>query len=294
MTSANGFIAMTAGEFAGWLADLKVSRSITRIQIHHTYQPGYREWAKKPDALYWQRSMRDYHISSAGFSDIAQQLTICPDGTIVTGRSFNTAPAGITGANTGAVCIENLGNFDKGKDTMTDIQHDTIIAVVGELLKKFGLGTEAITYHAWWTASGTPLGTYIASRSAKTCPGTGFFGGNTREAFENGFKKRVEEYMKGEMIDMEELNKLKAELAAMNVKYDTVINRMGREISELRARTADKMIYDYIDDNMPEWAHEGVRYCVDNGIIKGTGEGKLGLDDKDLKYCTMIMRMMKK
>ena len=33
--------------------------------------------------------------------------------------------------------------------------------------------------------------------------------------------------------------------------------------------------------------------CVDNGIITGT-DGGLGLDDKDLKYCTMIMRIMKK
>ena len=53
------------------------------------------------------------------------------------------------------------------------------------------------------------------------------------------------------------------------------------------------MIYNYIDDNMPEWAHEGVKWCVDNGIIKGTVDG-LGLDDKDLKYCTMIMRLMQK
>ena len=53
------------------------------------------------------------------------------------------------------------------------------------------------------------------------------------------------------------------------------------------------MIYNYIDENMPEWAREGVQWCVDNGIITGTGDG-LGLDDKDLKYCTMIMRIMKK
>ena len=53
------------------------------------------------------------------------------------------------------------------------------------------------------------------------------------------------------------------------------------------------MIYNYIDENMPEWAREGVQWCVDNGIITGTGDG-LGLDDKDLKYCTMIMRIVKK
>ena len=60
------------------------------------------------------------------------------------------------------------------------------------------------------------------------------------------------------------------------------------EIEKLKA----PMIYNYIDDNMPEWAREGVRYCLDNGFIKGTGDG-LGLDSKDLKYCTIIMRLHK-
>ena len=32
--------------------------------------------------------------------------------------------------------------------------------------------------------------------------------------------------------------------------------------------------------------------AIDKGFIKGTGDG-LGLDDKDLKYCTIIMRLHK-
>ena len=95
-----------------------------------------------------------------------------------------------------------------------------------------------------------------------------------------------------EEVDMEELAKLKAEMAAMSAKYDIIIDRMGAEIAQLKQDTAAPMIYDYIDDNMPQWAHEGVRYCVEHGIITGVGGGRLGLDDKDLKYCTMIMRMM--
>lgn len=97
---------------------------------------------------------------------------------------------------------------------------------------------------------------------------------------------------KTEEIDMEELAKLKAEMAAMSAKYDIIIDRMGAEIAQLKQDTAAPMIYDYIDDNMPQWAHDGVRYCVEHGIITGVGGGRLGLDDKDLKYCTMIMRMM--
>jgi hypothetical protein len=92
-----------------------------------------------------------------------------------------------------------------------------------------------------------------------------------------------------EEIDMEELAAVKAEIAAVRAKYDTIIDKMGAELEALR-KADEPMIYNYIDDNMPQWAHEGVQWCVDNGIIQGTGEG-LGLDDKDLKYCTIIKRL---
>ena len=68
----------------------------------------------------------------------------------------------------------------------------------------------------------------------------------------------------------------------------TQYEELKGEIEKLKA----PMIYNYIDNNMPEWAREGVRYCLDNGFIEGTGDG-LGLDSKDLKYCTIIMRLHK-
>ena len=275
MIKKSGFVAMNLDEFCDYLNRLTVRRNIRTVQIHHTYAPSYKEWEKNPDALYWQKQMKEYHVSSAGYNDIAQHFTICPDGMIVTGRDIENIPAGIKGANTGAICIENLGNFDSGGDTMKVLHANTIVGAVGELLRKFKLDTSAITYHCWWTAGGTALGDYIPGRSAKTCPGTAFFGGNTKAAFERGFKKKVEEYLNSEDIDMEELKK---EIASLKAKVE---------------KLEKPMIYNYIDDNMPQWAHEGVQWCLDNGIIQGTGEG-LGLDDKDLKYCTMMMRLMRK
>lgn len=91
-----------------------------------------------------------------------------------------------------------------------------------------------------------------------------------------------------EDLTVTQYEELKAAIAAK----DEIINTMGAEIAELKA-AQNKMIYNYIDQNMPEWAREGVSYCVDHGLIKGTGSG-LGLDDKDLKYCTIIMRLYKK
>ena len=75
---------------------------------------------------------------------------------------------------------------------------------------------------------------------------------------------------------------------------DASLTRLYQIVTDLKTEMEDAkpMIYNYIDENMPQWAHEGVQWCVDNGIVQGTGDG-LGLDDKDLKYCTIIMRVAK-
>ena len=54
----------------------------------------------------------------------------------------------------------------------------------------------------------------------------------------------------------------------------------------------EPMIYNYIDDNMPAWAREAVKWAVNNGIIHGTGEG-LELDDTKLWFLTVLYRTAK-
>lgn len=62
------------------------------------------------------------------------------------------------------------------------------------------------------------------------------------------------------------------------------------ELNERVARLENPMIYNYIDDNMPKWAHEAVQWCVDKGIIQGTGDG-LGLNDNKLWQCVVMYRL---
>jgi len=59
--------------------------------------------------------------------------------------------------------------------------------------------------------------------------------------------------------------------------------------SKIEIEEEKVMIYDYIDDNMPDWARESVQWAVDNGVVKGSESG-LGLDDKDLKVITFLYR----
>lgn len=88
-----------------------------------------------------------------------------------------------------------------------------------------------------------------------------------------------------EELTMAQYEELKAAISTLKTENAA----LKTEIAELKT----PMIYNYIDGNMPEWAREGVNYCVEHGLIQGTGDG-LGLDDKDLKYCTIIMRLYKK
>lgn len=56
------------------------------------------------------------------------------------------------------------------------------------------------------------------------------------------------------------------------------IDRLADRITKLE----NPMIYNYIDENMPEWARETVQKLVDKGIIKGDENG-LHLTDSELK-----------
>ena len=66
------------------------------------------------------------------------------------------------------------------------------------------------------------------------------------------------------------------ELKAENDRQNVIINQMGTELEELR-NTVKYKIYDYVDDNMPEWARPTIQKLVDKGVLKGDEDGKLRL-----------------
>lgn len=77
-----------------------------------------------------------------------------------------------------------------------------------------------------------------------------------------------------EEIDLEELNALKQEVADLR----RLVEDMG-----------NPMIYNYIDENMPSWAHEAVQAAVNAGILQGD-DGGLNLDYQDLRHLTILHR----
>ncbi len=168
----DGFILFNREGFEIYLESLEVKRSIKYIQNHHTWKPRYSDFDNNHFAKL--SGMKRSHLKR-GFSNIAQNLTTFPDGMIAVCRPFKTIPAGIKGKNTGSLCIEHLGNFDAGGDTMTEEHRKTILWINAVLCKKFKLevGVDAVIYHHWF--------------ASKSCPGSAFFGGNSKLNAEEHF-----------------------------------------------------------------------------------------------------------
>ena len=213
MKTQNGFTLLeNAKDVRNWLAKQNVTRTITRLQVHHMDAPSYSTWEKTDKKVFTEphfgrtQSLNDYgkRTWGSGASDghghyIAQHFNVFPDGKITTGRNLNSTPIGIRGWNTNAICIEIYGKFDKGHDVMNVKQKEAVIYLYGELCKRFDIpvNTSHIRPHCWFTATGTYLGTYNSSRSAKTCPGTNFWGVGCSTSGFNKFLADVKAYVNG-------------------------------------------------------------------------------------------------
>lgn len=177
MKTKGQFVLFTLAEFAEWLANTEFTRKVVRIQNHHTWKPRYKDFSGT-NHFPVLAGMKKHHMEHNGWADIGQHVTTFPDGTVAICRPFERTPACIYGANAGTICIEHLGNFDKGGDTMTAAHRDCIIQVNALLCKEFRLAanTDAIVYHHWYDLSTGKRNDGAGNN--KTCPGEKFFGGN--------------------------------------------------------------------------------------------------------------------
>lgn len=195
MEQKGKFILLNREEFKSWLLKLKCTRSIKLIQEHHTYLPNYKTYYQVKDYFKILEGMERSHLDR-GFSEIAQNLTIFPDGLIAICRDFNKAPAGIMGANKAGICIENIGDFDVGGDKMLPEDRMSILYTTALLCRHFKLkpNTNTIVYHHWFDLS-TGKRTN-GTGETKSCPGTAWFGGNSVEACVKNFIPAVNNIMK--------------------------------------------------------------------------------------------------
>ena len=70
---------------------------------------------------------------------------------------------------------------------------------------------------------------------------------------------------------------------------DEMTEELERRLAAVEAVMVNRMIYNYVDENMPEWARGTVQKLMDRGYLRGTDEG-LGLDDAMLRILVMLDR----
>ncbi|UCZ52735.1 LysM peptidoglycan-binding domain-containing protein [Bacillus shivajii] len=201
------YVLMSRDEFKEWLFNHEFQREITLIQQHHTWRPDYERFHQS-DHFTLLKGMEYFHVNEVGWDNIAQNITTFPDGSVAVSRPFNSAPDGTIGekANSIGLNIEHIGDFDKGQDEMTEEHKETIVYITALLCIKFGLkpSIDSITYHRWWDMNtGERVLDKSEGYSVKTCPGTGFFGGNSTDSANNHFYPLVSQKMEEILATMD-------------------------------------------------------------------------------------------
>ncbi len=250
--------------FQKYITGTHFTREITMIQNHHTWEPNYASVTPINDELHCLEAMRRFHIDDRGWSDIGQNITTFPSGNIGLCRPIDLTPAGIFGANQGAICIENLGNFDEGNDVMTERQKDTIIFLNALLCVKFNLAPvkEQVVYHHWFDKSGQrfsddKINNNLVGDEQKTCPGTAFFGTNTIASAEVNFYPLIESKMEPlkKVVTPQPLSK------KVNTNLVNVRSGPGLSFTVLRTVTGGTLVtvfatqngWSKISDTAEEW-----------------------------------------
>ena len=144
-------------EFETAVAAFPWTRQILRVDMHHTWHPSHADWAGM-DTI---ERMRRCHVDERGFDDIAQHVTIAPDGGIWPGRDWNKDPASVGfGMNRNVFMFEAIGNFDRGFDRLEGRQLAAVIDVIDIVQRRFRLPVQALLFHR------------EVPQTAKICPGT--------------------------------------------------------------------------------------------------------------------------
>ena len=81
---------------------------------------------------------------------------------------------------------------------------------------------------------------------------------------------------------MSQYDELKNEISELT----ETVKLLATELHNIK----NPMIYNYIDDNMPEWARPTISKLVQKGYLKGDDEGKLMFDGNMLRILVILDR----
>jgi hypothetical protein len=164
------FTPLTVPEFAARIAAFPWTHRIWRVDMHHTFNPDHARWRVIGTRVCCEGMWR-HHVLERAFDDIAQHVTIAPDGLIWTGRDWNKTPASVGfSMNDGVFMFEMIGNFDDGCDRFDGAQRDATLAVIDIVQRHFHLPVHALLFHR------------EVPQTEKSCPGTSINKGDVLRA----------------------------------------------------------------------------------------------------------------
>jgi hypothetical protein len=173
------FIRLTLDEFADLLQRFDFTRRIDGVHMHHTWRPNHAQYRGETTI----EGMWRFHTREKGWRDIAQHVSIGPDGSIWTGRDWNLPPASAAGFNgntmAGPFMVETIGDFDRGRDRLEGPQLADVIGVIAQVQERFGLGLDSLRFHGpscrrtAGANSGSPRTGGSRRRGSRSGPSTG-------------------------------------------------------------------------------------------------------------------------
>lgn len=127
------------------------------------------------------------------------------------------------------------------------------ISLIRELMVELDIPIERVVRH------------YDASR--KNCPAS-MSKNNWAEWYE--FKKKLQQ--NPEVLSMTQYQELKSMIDNLSKKFES------------------PMVYNYVDDNMPEYARPTIQKLLDKGYLKGENDGHLNLTNNMLRMLVILDR----
>lgn len=155
----------TLAEYTAYLRSYVGRVKFSEVHVHATWKPTIAQF-RKDGGLKLVDAMARFHMSTRGWSDMAQHATIDPDGYVWSGRDLLTPPVSATNYNDSdddrihPFMFEMIGNFDKGAEKLEGAQLRTSLGICRAIIDMWALPIDKVRFHRDMT-------------NAKTCPGSG-------------------------------------------------------------------------------------------------------------------------
>lgn len=196
------FKIVTTEELIDIFNSFVFTRPIRELHLHHMWKPTHYTFDKAV-SIYGtdlsidknaynviNSSVKTSHLNDRGFSDIAQHISLFPDGMWAIGRDWNKIPASATGHNTGAFMLEVLGNFDSEGNPTTEYNSLGYDKLEGEQLEALLKFSKAFITKTKLTVDN--IRTHNEFTDEKTCFGNGLSITDIRNKVSNyGTKKAI-------------------------------------------------------------------------------------------------------